>query len=399
MKKKTPGLLHVVPYFDGADAYGGIPRVAAGQVWELSNRGYEVTVCTTDARDADRRHPASKKSIMYNKSKVHYFKNMSNGLAYRQIFLPLKGLAWLWDNVCNFDVVHLHGYRNLLNEVAATAARKHRIPYVIQANGTVPRIERKKTVKLLYDLVIARKTMQGCSMAIAVSEAERSQYVQAGLDPARVALVPNGLDPAEFKDLPSRSESRRKLGIGPGEKIIAFLGKATPRKGIDTLVKAVSSLKPDYGLRLVISGSDMGGVKPALQLAARLGIESRIAMLGPVEGKERLSLLVAADVSVYAGRDEIFGISAFESIMCGTPVIVASDSGCGEWAKKTGCPWLIRPGDAVALAEWIERILGEPSKAGSTVRLAREFVKRELSWGQVTDSLEKVYIKALEIVA
>ena len=83
-------ILHVVPYYEHAWAYGGVPRVATTLTRGLARRGHDVTVCTTDAGDATTRapqphtpHPGP------GRLDVHVFRNLSNRLAYRwQLFTP-----------------------------------------------------------------------------------------------------------------------------------------------------------------------------------------------------------------------------------------------------------------------------------------------------------------------
>ena len=74
----------------------------------------------------------------------------------------------------------------------------------------------------------------------------------------------------------------------------------------------------------------MGAGAAARRLAAALGIADRIEFVGLLTGRARLDLLADADVVVYPSADEVFGLVPLEALLCGTPVVVADDSGCGE---------------------------------------------------------------------
>jgi len=405
-------VLHVVPYFEGADAYGGIPRVAAGLTRALVDRGHEITVCTTDARDARRRHPGSGHVLLSHAGvRTLVFRNLHNRLAFDQVFLAPGAWLWLTRHVQDFDLLHLHGHRHLCNEVAASAARAAGVPYVLHANGTLPRIERRQRLKVIYDRLVADATVHGCARALAVSAAEEAQYCAAGLDNGRIALLPNGVDLAEFEGLANRGEAatarrgwrsdgngrhtlRERLGID-GAPLVAFLGKATPRKEVATLVDALDR-DGLHSAHLVVAGSDMGGLAAARSRARALRIEGRVHFIGPLEGRARLQPLHEADVVAYPGQDEIFGLVAFEALLCGTPVVVADDSGCGEWIGGQGLGETVPPGDPGALADRLARVLRDRRSAAAQVRRGQRWIRENLTWSRLAAELEQVYEGMLE---
>jgi len=387
-------VLHVVPYYAGADAYGGIPRVAAGLTRALARRGCRVTVCTTDARDRERRHPASGRTLLVGGVRTVFFPNLDNRLAFAQVFLPPGALLWLARHVRAFDLVHLHGHRHLLNEVAAAAARAAGVPYVLQANGTLPVLERRQRLKRLYDLAAGWATVRGAACGLATSRVEVEQYRSAGLPGARIVELPNGLDPEEFRALPARAGLRERLGLN-GVPLVVFLGKATPRKNVPTLVEALAR-PPLAGAHLLVAGSDMGGLDAARQRVRALGLEDRVHFLGPQEGRDRLAPLVAADVVAYAGAHEIFGLVPFEALLCGAPVVVANDSGCGQWIGDHDLGVTVPPGDAEALAGALAGVLREPARARARVRDAQRFIRQRLAWDRVARELERVYDRVVK---
>ncbi len=87
-------ILHVVPYYEHAWAYGGIPRLATTMTRALARRGHVVTVCTTDVCDAHSRTPLARESS--HDVDVRVFRNLSNRLAYHlQFFTPIGLGAYL----------------------------------------------------------------------------------------------------------------------------------------------------------------------------------------------------------------------------------------------------------------------------------------------------------------
>src|SRR6185436_16167317 len=99
----------------------------------------------------------------------------------------------------------------------------------------------------------------------------------------------------------------------------------TPRKRLDVLVDAFAMLEPRTS-RLVIAGNDMGAGDHARARVRSHRLEERVTFAGLLHGSERLHALADADVVVYPGEHEVFGLVAIEALLCGTPVVVADDS-------------------------------------------------------------------------
>src|SRR5262249_18281768 len=108
---------------------------------------------------------------------------------------------------------------------------------------------------------------------------------------------------------------------------------------------------------LVIAGNEMGAGAAARSLARQLGLDGRAAFTGLLQGRERLEALADADVVVYPSAQEIFGLVPLESLLAGTPVVVADDSGCGENIRAVGGGEVVPLGDVDALAAAIRNVL------------------------------------------
>ncbi len=373
-------VLHVTPYFPPTWAYGGIPRIVDGLSRALVEEGVECVVWTTDALDerragvaADRRHHGVR---------VLVSPTWSNRLAYRhQLFLPRGNPL----SELQVDLVHLHGHRHLLNNAAVDFAKKRAIPYVMTPNGTLHRHERKVAAKAVWDLLVSGHVPRGADRLIAVSRAEAARFVQQGVSPDRVSTIPNGLMLEEFDELPRAGSFRSRWGIEG--RIVAYLGQVSPRKGVEHLVECFNEV-PDA--TLVIGGNDMGAMSHARSKA-----DSRVVFTGLLEGPERLSLLVDADVLAYPSTDEVFGLVPFEGLMCGTPVVVGGDCGCGELIAQAGAGLLVRHADVEGLRARIRTLLDDPVAAGAMVSRGRDYVQRRLSFGAVARQHAALYEQVL----
>ncbi len=380
-------ILHVTPYAEGAWAYGGIPRLTSTLTRALARRGHHVTVCSTDACSADARLPKARAD---DDVALRVFPNVSNRLAYHwQCFTPLGFGAYMRDHARTFDVAHLHACRNLPGAIAARHLRRAGIPYVLAPNGTAPVIERRRLAKHVFDATVGRGALERADCVLAVSNAERAQLAALGVPEHRVRMIPNPIDLDEFATPIQRGRfrARHELGDAP---VVLFLGKITPRKRLPDLARAVARLR-DPRVRLVIAGNDMGGLETTRALIASLGIAAQTSIVGLLESRERLEALADADVVAYPSANEIFGLVPIEALLCGTPVVVAGDSGCGEVIAATGGGLVVPPRDARALSAAIREILVNRIHWTDAVEGARAVVARRFDAPVIAAALEEVY--------
>jgi glycosyltransferase involved in cell wall biosynthesis len=380
-------VLHVIPSFYPAWAYGGMPRCAYELCRALVHLGVEVTAWTTDAFDVTRRVP--EREAVVDGISIRRFRNASNWLAYhRQLYLPRGLRKHARQHVGEFDLVHVHSHRHLLQPLVAQPARHGGVPYVFTGNGTVPTIERYLSVKRVVDVLGARAFLHNAAACIAVSQAETEHYRSAGVRAERITVIPNGIRLDEFAALPRRGAFRRRHNLGE-VPLVLFVGKITPRKGVDVLLRALSRLPVD--VCLVVAGNFMMPEQPIRQLVESLGVSERVRFVGIVSGADKLSAYVDADVTAYPSADEIFGLVPFESLMCGTPVVVCDDSGCGEWTRAAGGGALVPYGDPQALADALLRLLRNPSEREAYVGSGRRYIERHLGWEHIARQTLALY--------
>ena len=367
-------VLHVTPCYPPTWAYGGIPRVVYALARAQVKLGHEVRVWTTDAFDRTRRSGMPERRVDAG-VEVVVSRLVSNKLAWeQQLYLPVGG-----PPMAGVSVVHLHGHRNLLNFRAFRFAQKLGIPVVFTPNGTAPRLERHTIVKRVWDALFDGEVPMLADRVVAVSKSEIRQLLALGVSADRIVRIPNPLHVDEFADLPERGAFRKRSGIvGP---IVAYLGQITPRKGVQHLVAAFAD-RALGDATLVVAGAARGMALPEAP---------GVVFTGTLEGEERLSLLVDADVLVYPSSDEVFGLVPMEGLLCGAPVIVGDDCGCGELITEAQAGLLMRHGDVAELRRHIHRLLSEPQAARAMVERGRAYVAEHLDPGRVAVAYRQVY--------
>jgi glycosyltransferase involved in cell wall biosynthesis len=385
-------ILQVTPYYESAWAYGGIPRVVSALSNALVARGHEVTVCTTDARDAQSRLTPDER--LGNGVALRVFSNLSNTLAYHlQLFVPLGLKDFLDGPQARFDVAHIHGCHHLPGSIAARSLRKAGVPYALTAHGTAPRLERRRAAKWVFDQTLGRGVLPGAQRVVAVSRAEVAQLRRLEVAEAAIRVIPNPVALAEFEPAPRRGAFRERLGLGGGP-LVLFLGKLTPRKGVDLLARAFAGLsRPDA--TLLVAGNDLGAGAALEREVARRGLGARFRRVGLLRGEERLAALADADVVVYPSQHEIFGLVPLEALLCGAPVVVCDDSGCGELISEVGGGLLTRFGDVAGLTAALEQILSAPEAWRARALAAQPQVRRRFAAEEIGAAHEALYRELL----
>ena len=381
-------ILHVSPYYPPSWAYGGIPRIVSGLSAHQVRLGHKVSVLTTDAFDSRSRFIGP--SIEERQGvTVLRATNLSNRLAYQQLFLPI-GTKRLLEQCDDVDVIHIHGHRHLLNNIALRYSKSQNCPVVMTANGTLRRIESRQWIKWLWDRLLAGHVPQQVDHCITVSSADTAIHRAAGISAEKITQIPNGLDLNEFESLPPRGRFRTHFGLD-NRPIIAYLGRISPRKGVDVLVKAFKSLQTPA--QLVIAGNDMGALGDAKSIANK---NPDVHFVGLLEGQDRLALLRDTQVLVYASENEIFGLVPFEGLLCGAPTVVSDDCGCGEIIQTAQAGLLVKYGDVQGLAERLDILIGDPDLAQTMVNRGKSYIQKTLDFNAVAQRHIAVYERLIK---
>lgn len=148
-----------------------------------------------------------------------------------------------------------------------------------------------------------------------------------GADPDRIEVLPPGVDHRLF--FPGdQAAARARLGH-PGGRVLLFVGRIQPLKGLDLAVRALAEI--DDAVLWAVGGPSGADGPEELErvqgLAAELGVAERLLILPPRPHHELVDYYRAADVCLVPSRTESFGLVALEAAACGTPVVAASVGG------------------------------------------------------------------------
>ena len=247
----------------------------------------------------------------------------------RRFYIPRARYAEIRRKVESSDIVHLMGHWTVLNALVYLGARATRKPYVVCPAGALRIYGRSKMLKKAYNWVVGRRVIWNASAWIAITEDERAQFEAYGIDPSKVSVIPNGINPADFPG-EGAAEFRERHGLGY-RPIVLFFGRLNFIKGPDILLEAFCrSLHgwPDW--HLVFAGPDGGLLSALKDRAAECAAREHVHFIGYVGGREKSSAYYAADLLVIPSRQEAMSIVVLEAGICGTPVLLTDQCGFDE---------------------------------------------------------------------
>jgi D-inositol-3-phosphate glycosyltransferase len=243
--------------------------------------------------------------------------------------------------------------------------------------------------------VRAEAAVIACSDAIlANSTTEAEQLVELyGADPARIEVVPPGVDHAFFSPGSQRG-ARAALGLGD-HPVLLFVGRIQPLKGLTVAIEALARLDRHPDAVLVVVGGPSGAQGEAELAAARdlveaLGLVGRVRFVEPQPHHLLSTYYRAADVCVVPSRSESFGLVALEAAACGTPVVAAAVGGLLSIVDDGVTGLLVDTRDPADHAAAVAAVLDDPAKARSMGE-AGAALARGFTWSTTAARLRRLY--------
>jgi D-inositol-3-phosphate glycosyltransferase len=247
-------------------------------------------------------------------------------------------------------------------------------------------------------VVTERDSVRDCQRIIVATERERQELIKLyDAAPEKVGVVPCGVNLDMFRPI-DRMEARRKLGIAD-EKVLLFVGRLDPLKGIDLALQAMPLLPDRRGLRLVIIGGDEHSqieVDRLRGLAGALGIAGSVTFQGIVKHHRLPDFYSAADVCLVPSHYESFSLVALESLACGTPVVAADVGDLKNIIRQGETGFVVPENTPYRLAGAIALFLGKAPRDMETARFIRASVAR-FAWANIAAGvMEELKLAKLE---
>ncbi len=294
----------------------------------------------------------------------------------------------LRSKVKDFDIVHIHSVFLFPTTAAAYWCWRHGVPYILSPHGSLDPTSLSKgyltnrlTVlgsrvrKWVYLRTLAKLDLGRAAALHFTSQPEMETAASLRLlAPGFVAPLPVDIPRTHGEAI---TALRSRYPQFKGKKIILFLSRLDPVKGLDQLVPALGRLaarRDDFAF--VLAGGGAGAYEAEVKaLIRRHGLEARTAMLGRVAGEEKWAVFREADIFALPSYHENFGVAVVEAMGSGLPVVVSNRVDIWGYVSQAGAGFVTDP-VAEQIAAALERLLDDEAlcRAMGTagVQLVRE---------------------------
>jgi D-inositol-3-phosphate glycosyltransferase len=391
----------------GGKDTGGMNVYVRDLTRELGRKGIGVDVFT---RSQDEHVPHVLHDLGYGNRVVHIAAGPETSLSrldladYLDEFIEgVKDFAE--SKELDYDLIHCHYWLSGLAGLAlreewnlpfvqmfhTLAIMKDRVARSAEEEASDLRLESEARLLRLADRVVAATP----------AEVAQIQWLYRE-DTSRVVVIPPGIDTSHFYPIPE-DEAKEFIGVPCHDRMILFVGRIEPLKGIDTLIEAVGILHQEKVLEkhpfcLAVIGGDPQASREQMSaemerlhsMRKSLGILDLITFLGKRDQDTLPYYYSAAEVVVVPSHYESFGLVALEAMACGTPVVASETGGLAFLVKDGETGFHVPAADPEALAEKLRLIIQDDELRAHLGQQAAEYAQG-YSWSMVIEQVVDLY--------
>lgn len=396
----------------GGKDTGGMNVYVRDLTRELGRQGIHVDVFT---RSQDEHVPHIVHELGYGNRVVHIPAGPEEPRSKSDIpkFIPefAEGVRMFAEEKgIQYDVIHSHYWMSgLAAEILSDVWGGIPIVHMFHTLGEMKnRVARSEDEKAGADRLNGeRQVLRRVNRIVVATLAEMTQLrFLYRADSQKMSIIPPGVDAEHFYPIPS-DEAKQYIGLQPEDRMILFVGRIEPLKGVDTLIKAMSCLDTTLTNRerpvhlAIIGGEPEARPEKMTEEMARLQrMCDDLCMGGMVVflGKRAQDTLPyyysAAEVLVMPSLYESFGMVALEAMACGTPVVASEVGGLGYLVQDGVTGYTVPDSEPDLLCERLSGLLGDHELRDQMGGRAAEYAKG-YEWGRIAESISRVYEEVL----
>lgn len=319
---------------------------------------------------------AREKNIHYDLIHSHYW---MSGIAAQQL-----------KQVWNVPIVHMFHTLGLMKNRVAQSEAEMEGEYRIGGENQV---------------------IQAADRIVAATLAEKSQLqFLYRADQEKITIIPPGVDISHFYPIPA-DEAKSVIGVPQQDRMLLFVGRIEPLKGVDTLIRAIAHMhsvgvQAQFPHYLAIIGGDpntspneMTSEMRRLQnLCQELGLQDLVVFLGKRAQASLPYYYSAAEVLIMPSYYESFGMVALEAMACGTPVVASQVGGLAFLVQDGVNGFVVPGGDSLAMSHKLTELVSQPELRNRLGQQAAAYAQ-DYSWEKITSRIHELYQEMIGVPA
>jgi glycosyltransferase involved in cell wall biosynthesis len=295
------------------------------------------------------------------------------------------------------DLVHLHGLWHPLNTLGRRACARHGRPYVMMPHGMLdPYSLGIKAIRKRLYLKFREESLLRNAARVIFTSSEEQTLARVTLPWLAGDVVPLGADePPALKDRRDLEQLlRSRFPVLEGRRIILFLGRVHPKKGLEHLLDALPQVllrHPD--VTLVVAGPGEPAYLERLKvIVRRKGLQPKVLFTGMLVGLSKWAALSSAELLTLPSYQENFGVAVVEAMKCGLPVVVSDRVNIWREIADAGAGRVVTADELPAqLAAVLIELLSDVAGAMAMGRKGRALADESYTWDKTADRMLAVY--------
>ena len=382
-------ILHIIPSV--AVARGGPSQAILEMVKALNISGIEAEIATTNDNGPDLLDVPLGQRSQHQDVPVWFFPRFSPNIhSVREFAFSAEFTIWLWKNIKNYDLIHIHAIFSYPSTMAMAIARHHKIPYIVRPLGQLCTwsLEQSARKKQIYLRLVERANLSHCRSIHFTAIQEQQEAVSLNL-PVPSFVLPHGLSIQPI--IPNaRQRLRQYLNLPDDQPIVLFLSRLHPKKGLDYLIPALAQIT-DLRFTFVLAGNGSPEYVAELQsLITSNNIQDRTQCPGFVTGELKDLFLQGSDLFVLTSYSENFGVSVLEALAAGLPAVVTPGVALSDLVRQQQLGYVPEL-DVLSISTSIRQALDHPTSAKAMGNKAHNFVSENYGWETIANRLGTIY--------
>jgi len=379
-------ILHIVGYYPGI----GGPCSVVDNLNSILKRNGHYTGIATPIQQNNKHYfdNSTVDELIYVKVKKSYFSR----------FWPYYCKKWnnYIQKFLTYDLIHIHG---VFDYYAYFVSSKIDKPYIITLHGTLqPEVITKKSSlrKRLFRSLFGLNILRKARFVHALTPYEKECLIELGVPEEKVVVIPNGINPDDFRDLPEKGLIYKKFPRLRDKKLVLFLSRINWKKGLDDLIPAFAEVvKQVKDAHLLLVGPDNEGYIDRVNSWIKdYKLSEYVTYFGPAYGRDKLMFLQDSNIFVLPSYSEGFPMSVIEAMYMGLPVVVTENIGIPEIIRESSSGIIVKKKQN-EIADALINLFKDMDKAKEMGEMGRQYIMNNLTIDKAAERMIEIYEKIL----